>query len=125
MTEVAELALFTDDVAAVVSFYRGLLGAAPFAEWAGGAIFAVGDAKLLVHERAAAMDDGPPNEDHFALSVVDLEVAYAEIGRTVPNSSWSRATTSGADRRTCAIPTAGSSSSRRRSVRRSRRGRSP
>ena len=50
-----------------------MLGATPVAEWPGGAIFAVGDAKILVHERTATMKGGPPNEDHFALSVVDLD----------------------------------------------------
>jgi catechol 2,3-dioxygenase-like lactoylglutathione lyase family enzyme len=75
MTGVAEIALFTDDVGAATRFYAALLGADPVAEWPGGAIFAVGDGKLLVHERAAAMDDGPPNEDHFALSVEDLGAA--------------------------------------------------
>ena len=79
MKAVVEIALFTDDVDAAVSFYRGLLGTGPVAEWPGGAIFAAGDAKLLVHERAAAMDDGPPNEDHFALSVVDLDAACDEL----------------------------------------------
>ena len=67
MKSLGEIALFTDDVDAAATFYRGLIDAPPVAEWPGGAIFAVGDAKLLVHERAAAMDDGPPNEDHFAM----------------------------------------------------------
>jgi catechol 2,3-dioxygenase-like lactoylglutathione lyase family enzyme len=40
MTNVAEIALFTDDVEAAATFYRGLLGAEPVAEWPGGAIFA-------------------------------------------------------------------------------------
>ena len=52
-----------------------MLGAAPVSEWPGGALFALGDGKLLVHERAAAAHDGPPNEDHFALSVDDLDAA--------------------------------------------------
>ena len=68
MTSLTEVALFTDDVAAVSSFYRSLAGSAPVAEWPGGALFAVGDARILVHERGAAMDGGPPNEDHFAVS---------------------------------------------------------
>ena len=73
MTDVAEIALFTDDVAAVSAFYRNLVGTAPVAEWPGGAIFSAGSARILVHERSAAMEDGPPNEDHFALSVDDLD----------------------------------------------------
>jgi catechol 2,3-dioxygenase-like lactoylglutathione lyase family enzyme len=72
---VAEIAIFTDDVPGVSAFYRSLVGSPPVAEWPGGALFAVGGAKILIHERNAAMADGPPNEDHFALSVADLEVA--------------------------------------------------
>ena len=69
----SEIAFFSDDVEAAKAFYARLLGAAPVAEWPGGAIYAVGDAKLLVHELAAAMEDGPPSEDHFALTVDDLD----------------------------------------------------
>ena len=69
MREPVEIALFTDDLEAAKSFYGRLVGAAPEAEWPGGAIFAVGALKLLVHERAGAMEDGPPNEDHFAVGV--------------------------------------------------------
>jgi catechol 2,3-dioxygenase-like lactoylglutathione lyase family enzyme len=65
---------FTDDVVSVSAFYRELVGAEAVAEWPGGALFAAGDAKILVHERLAALDDGPPNEDHYALAVDDLDV---------------------------------------------------
>ena len=73
MRSIGEVALFTDDVEATSVFHSGLIGAAPAADWPGGAIFAIGDGKLLVHERAAARDDGPPNEDHFAIVVDDLD----------------------------------------------------
>ena len=73
MSDLAEIAIFTDDVPRVSAFYRSLVGSAPVAEWPGGALFAVGVGKILVHERGVAMTDGPPNEDHFALSVADLE----------------------------------------------------
>ena len=73
MTDLVEVALFTDDVAAASAFYRDLVGAEPVAEWPGGAIFTAGGAKILVHERTAAMTDGPPNEDHIALSVASLD----------------------------------------------------
>jgi len=75
MRRLTEVALFTDDVAAVSSFYHSLAGSPPVAEWPGGAVFAVGDVRILVHERAAAPDGGPPNEDHFAVSVADLGAA--------------------------------------------------
>ena len=76
MTNLAEIAVFTDDVVAASAFYRGLLGD-PVAEWPGGTLFAVGGGKLLVHERAGQMEDGPPNEDHFAMSVEGLDAVCA------------------------------------------------
>ena len=79
MRSLGEVALFTDDVAAASAFYRGLIGAEPVADWPSGAIFALGDAKLLVHERAAASGDGPPNEDHFAIVVDDLDETCAAL----------------------------------------------
>lgn len=75
MTGIGEIALFTDDVEGVAGFYRALLGSGPVAEWPGGALFAVGKGKLLVHTRAGEAPDGPPNEDHFAVSVEDLDAA--------------------------------------------------
>jgi catechol 2,3-dioxygenase-like lactoylglutathione lyase family enzyme len=35
--------------------------------------------KVLVHERAGEMDDGPRNEDHFALAVEDVDAVCAEL----------------------------------------------
>jgi len=79
VTAVAEIALFTDDVEVAAEFYTRVLGTAPVAEWPGGAIFATGDSKLLVHERSAAMEGDPPNEDHFAYSVADLDDACDDL----------------------------------------------
>ena len=79
MSDVAEIALFTDDVAGVAAFYRSLVGAGPVAEWPGGALFAAGDAKILVHERAATTEGGPPNEDHFALCVDEIDAVCAAL----------------------------------------------
>ena len=76
---IVEVALFTDDVDALKRFYRDVTGVPPAAEWPGGAIFAVGDAKVLVHERAEPADDGPANEDHFALGVSDVDAAFDEL----------------------------------------------
>jgi len=79
MSEFVEIALFTDDVEATRRFYERFLGTAPDAEWPGGAIYTVGTIKLLVHERAGAMADGPPNEDHVALGVAALDAACDEL----------------------------------------------
>jgi catechol 2,3-dioxygenase-like lactoylglutathione lyase family enzyme len=78
VTGLGEVALFTDDVEGVASFYQRLLGNEPETCWPGGALFAVGHGKLLVHARAGAQAGGPPNEDHFAVSVDDLAAACAE-----------------------------------------------
>jgi len=80
VTSIAEIALFTDEVSATVAFYRALLGAEPVAEWPGGAVFAAGDAKLLVHDRSQGTEKGPPNEDHFAVGVADVDVACVGLG---------------------------------------------
>jgi catechol 2,3-dioxygenase-like lactoylglutathione lyase family enzyme len=79
VTRLGEIALFTYDVEGVTGFSRGLLGAAPAAEWPGGALFTLEDGQLLVHERTAAMPDGPPNGDHFALRVDDLDGSCASL----------------------------------------------
>ena len=79
MSEFVEIALFTDDVERAKGFYERLVGGAPEAEWPGGAIFSAGSVKLLVHERAGAMAGGPPNEDHIALGVADLDAACAGL----------------------------------------------
>ena len=112
MTGLAEIAVFTEDVAAVSAFYRGLLGD-PVTEWPGGTLFAFGGAKLLVHERAAALDDGPPNEDHFALSVEDLDAACASLAAHGHTFLVEARTISGVDPPTFATRTTGSWSSRR------------
>jgi catechol 2,3-dioxygenase-like lactoylglutathione lyase family enzyme len=79
MRQPVEIALFTDDVAAVRRFYELLLGGAPEAEWPGGAIFAAGDVKVLVHARDEALTGGPANEDHFAVGVSDVDGACDEL----------------------------------------------
>lgn len=73
MRELVAVALFTDDVEAVKGFYGRLLGSAPENEWPGGAIYAAGSVKLLVHEHTGAMGNGPANQDHVALRAVDLD----------------------------------------------------
>ena len=77
MNDVSEIALFSDDAARAAGFYRLFLGSDPVAEWPGGAVFAAGGVKILVHDRAAGVDGGPPNEDHFAVAVADLDRACA------------------------------------------------
>ena len=79
MTGIAEIAIFTDDVETTSVFYRHLVDATPLSEWPGGATFAIGDGRLLVHERTPDMHDRPPNEDHFAIAVDDLDEACVKL----------------------------------------------
>ena len=81
MSEVVEVALFTDDVERLRTFYERVLGVAPEASWPGGALYAAGGVKLLVHERSGAQDGGPPNEDHIAIGVSDVDRTCADLRR--------------------------------------------
>ena len=75
MSTFVEVARFTDDVDGLRGFYEALLGTSPEASWPGGVIYAAGGVKLLLHERAGASPEGPPNEDHVAIGVPDLDAA--------------------------------------------------
>lgn len=79
MSGIAEIALFTDDVEATTAFYRALLGSEPVSQWPGGAVFAADAVKVLVHERSQGLEGGPPNEDHVAVSVPDVDAACAVL----------------------------------------------
>lgn len=71
--QLAELARFTDDIEATVSFYEALLDDEPTSRWPGGAVFDLGSAALLVHE---TVDHGEaPGEDHAAFAVEDVDAA--------------------------------------------------
>jgi catechol 2,3-dioxygenase-like lactoylglutathione lyase family enzyme len=77
----SEVALFTDDVPGVRGFYQRLLDTKPEDEWPGGAVFGTGSIKLLVHERGESPAGGPPNEDHVALGVRELDRVCDELRR--------------------------------------------
>lgn len=80
MTAVVEIALFTEDVEGARRFYELLLASSPDAEWPGGAIYSAGELKLLVHERSPGTEEGsPPNEDHVALAVSDLDALWGDL----------------------------------------------
>ena len=100
MRPIVEIALFTEDVAALAGFYARSLGAQPAFQNDGMALFQVDGIQLLIHHKAppdpayAVDPGGPPNEDHIALAVPDLDAACAELegqGLTiaVPSQSFS------------------------------------
>ena len=79
MKQVVEIAMFTGDVDGMATFYERLLGAGPVARGQGMAIFDVGGVKLLIHETSAPAADGPPNEDHIAYGVPDVDAACRQL----------------------------------------------
>lgn len=85
MRPIVEVALFTADVAGLASFYARSLGAEPAFQNEGMALFQVDGLQLLIHHRAPEEPayrvdaDGPPNEDHIALAVPDVDAACAQL----------------------------------------------
>lgn len=79
MREVVEIALFSERPQEVRRFYEDLLGGRPESEWPGGAIFASGGLKLLVHVRTPPEGAGPANEDHLAVLASDVDAACAAL----------------------------------------------
>ena len=85
MRPIVEVALFTEDVSALAAFYARSLGAEPAFQNEGLALFQVDGLQLLIHHKAppepayTVNPGGPPNEDHIALAVLDLDAACAEL----------------------------------------------
>jgi catechol 2,3-dioxygenase-like lactoylglutathione lyase family enzyme len=87
---IAEIALFTDRPDELVAFYERVLNAAPESRWPGGAIFDLGGAKLLIHVTGEAAEGRPPNVDHFALGVSDVDDAARRLGAEAHDYDWGR-----------------------------------
>lgn len=73
MNKVAEIACFTADVAVMTEFYERLLGVAPVARSDGMALFTLESLSLLIHQGMPEAQGQPPNEDHVALAVEDVD----------------------------------------------------
>ena len=78
---IAEIALFTAEPDRLVAFYERVLQRPPETRWPGGAIFSVGEAKLLIHvaDEQPRKEGGPLGADHFALAVADVDEAAARL----------------------------------------------
>jgi catechol 2,3-dioxygenase-like lactoylglutathione lyase family enzyme len=87
---IAEIALFTDDPDRLVAFYEHVLGREPASRWPGGATFDLGGVTLLVHVKAEAEEGMPPNVDHFALRVGDVDAEAARLGTEPADYPWGR-----------------------------------
>ena len=86
MRPLVELALFTQDVPALAAFYEQLLGGAPAFQSEQMALFQLDGLHILIHHQEPAdpayeVDaDGPPNEDHFAIGVKELDGVWVGSG---------------------------------------------
>lgn len=86
MRQLVELALFTQNVPALVAFYESLLGGPPAFQSEDMALFQLDGVHVLIHhqqppEPGYEADPGwPSNEDHFAIGVKSLDEEWAETG---------------------------------------------
>lgn len=87
---IAEIALFTDDVESLVDFYRRVLDREPTASWPGGATFDVDGVTMLIHVKGESAEGMPPNVDHFALRVGDVDRDAARLGTEAKDFDWGR-----------------------------------
>ena len=69
MPRIAEVALFTDDVPALVAFYERLLGRAPDSSSDSHASFDLGGTILFIHVAGGEGLEGAPNSDHVAFAL--------------------------------------------------------
>ena len=81
MNRLVEIALFTTKVDQAAEFYRDLLGVEPDYRGEGIAIFNISGMKLLIHKKDVSAVGMPPNEDHFAFGVLDLNASSNELTR--------------------------------------------
>lgn len=68
-----ELALFSEDVEAMVSFYRRLLGSEPITQSETMAVFLVGTVKILIHAKYLPNPGELPPDNHVAFGVEDVD----------------------------------------------------
>lgn len=87
---VAEIALFTPEPERLIAFYADVLQREPESRWPGGATFALGEVTLLVHADGPAAPKQPPNVDHVAFSVEDVDEAAARLGAEARDYDWGR-----------------------------------
>jgi catechol 2,3-dioxygenase-like lactoylglutathione lyase family enzyme len=86
----SEIALFTDDVDALVAFYRRVLAREPTASWPGGATFDVEGVTILIHDKGEPAAGMPPNVDHFAFRVADVDSEAERLGTEAKDYDWGR-----------------------------------
>ena len=71
--KLVEMAYFSNDVPAMVNFYRKFLGKEPVYDGGNIAIFMVGETKIFLHETYVPTDENElPPENHTAFEVEDV-----------------------------------------------------
>lgn len=86
----AEIALFTPVVEAAVEFYGRVLSREPASSWPGGATFDLDGITLLIHVQGEQGEGMPPNVDHVAFRVSDLESDAERLGAEAADYPWGR-----------------------------------
>jgi predicted enzyme related to lactoylglutathione lyase len=69
MPRIAEVALFTEDVARLTAFYEKLLGRPPDSASESHASFRLGEATLFIHVAGPDGVEGAPNRDHVSFAL--------------------------------------------------------
>jgi predicted enzyme related to lactoylglutathione lyase len=69
VARVAEVALFTEDVAALAAFYERLFGRPPESRSDSHASFDLGGTTLFIHVTGGEAPHGTPNADHVAIAL--------------------------------------------------------
>ena len=62
----------------------------PTASWPGGATFKIDGVTLLVHVRGEPQEGMPPNSDHFAIRVEDVDAEAMRLGTGTKDDDWGR-----------------------------------
>jgi catechol-2,3-dioxygenase len=81
MARIAEVALFTNDVARLTAFYENLLGRPPDSSSESHASFDLGGTTLFIHVSAPDGPEGAPNADHVAIALDQDAAAARARGR--------------------------------------------
>jgi len=69
----SEVTYFSEDVGRTVDMYETVFGTEPSVRDEGIALFELGETTVMIHEAVESDDGRPPNEDHPAVTVDDLD----------------------------------------------------
>jgi catechol 2,3-dioxygenase-like lactoylglutathione lyase family enzyme len=77
--ELVEIALFSDEVPTMVSFYQHILDSEPITQTKSMAVFLVGKTKILIHASYVAEPGDLPPDNHVAFGVEDVDSACLRL----------------------------------------------